>query len=103
MKSHKSPHASWLGTTRSADASPKYLFIFTKFYCQHIPKVVGEKGTYIRWRDGVSVPWDTKHAVAAGLDDEVVSALGTRGGRDDVFDATVSTIATCYSCKNRVW
>lgn len=48
--------------------------------------------SYIRGSDGVAVPGDTEHAVAAGLDDELVSALLACSLWDNVFDAAVSTV-----------
>jgi hypothetical protein len=41
---------------------------------------------YIRRSDGVAVPGNTKHSVAAGLDDNFMLAALTRLRRDDIFD-----------------
>jgi hypothetical protein len=55
------------------------------------------KCTYIRGGDSVPVPWVTEHAVAAGLDDEVVAAMYTCDSGDDVLDAAITAVAPCYA------
>jgi hypothetical protein len=49
--------------------------------------------THIGRGDCITVPWDTKHAVARALDDERVRTLCTVLGLDDVLYATVAAIA----------
>jgi hypothetical protein len=53
--------------------------------------------TDIRRLDGISIPWNTEHAVAAGLDDEFMetSLPSLRG--DDVFDTTIASETTGYA------
>ena len=49
--------------------------------------------TYVRRGNGVAVPGDTEHAVAAGLDHEFMLSRLDDVSRNDIFDATVTTVA----------
>jgi len=52
---------------------------------------------YIRRLDGVSIPRDTEHPIAAGLNDEFVIALYLHIVWDDILHATVASKATSYA------
>ena len=52
------------------------------------------------WRGNcIAVPRHAEHAVAAGVDDEVVRALLARVVWDDVFDASVAAVSPGYPCR----
>jgi len=70
VKSQRRCHAGILGTTRSAEASWKYLLCYRMGERSHVP-LRGEKAD-IRWLDGVAVPRDAEHSVAGGLGNEGV-------------------------------
>ena len=59
-----------------------------------LAQYIWEEGTYVRGSDGVSVPWNTEHTVAAGLDDELVRPGLAGLGGNDVFDAPVAPSAS---------
>ena len=50
--------------------------------------------TYVWRRDGVSIPWDTKHAVTARFYDELVLACLHNAPRYDVLHAPVPAVAS---------
>jgi len=52
---------------------------------------------YIRRLDGISIPRDTEHPIAAGLNDELVIALYLHIVWDDILHATVASKATSYA------
>jgi len=52
---------------------------------------------YIRRLDCVSVPRDTKHPVATGLNDEFMMTLFLCFVWDDIFHTTVTSEATSYA------
>ena len=83
----KSP--SWLGTTRSAEARLKYLFIFINRISVETMKC--HRTTHVGRCNSVAVPWYTKHSIAAGLNDEFTKALFDDVRGEDKFDSTVST------------
>jgi len=56
--------------------------------------VEGCRGTYIGRLDGVPVPRNAKHSIAAGFRDERVRALLTRFDWDNVLDTSVATEAS---------
>ena len=107
VKSHSKCQASMFGTTRSADASEKNLFIcFTHHSKRQYPVRVREKRggeerrrplTYIWGSDSIAVPWNTKHPIACGFDDKVMGSFLASFGRDDVLDSAISAEATCDS------
>ena len=56
---------------------------------------------YIGRSDGIAVPGDAEHAVAAGLDDKFVfPSLDSLAG-NDVFDAAIATPASSDSLERR--
>ena len=54
----------------------------------------GRRETYIGMLDGVTVPRNTKHAVAAGFNHEFVLSGLDDVSRNDIFDATVTAVAS---------
>jgi hypothetical protein len=70
VKSQRRCHAGIFGTTRSAEASWKYLLGYRTGERSHVP--LREEEADIRWLDGVAVPRDTEHSVARGLGNEGV-------------------------------
>ena len=50
--------------------------------------------SYVRRINRVTGPRYTKHAVAAGLDDDFMLSSLDCGGRNDVLDATVAAISS---------
>lgn len=57
-----------------------------------------EKAVRVRGLDGIAIPRNTEHTVAARLDDELVCALRARLGRNDVLNAAVATVPASDPC-----
>ena len=91
VKSQRRCHAGIFGTTRSAEASWKYLLGYRPGERSHAP-LRGEK-TNIRWLNAVAVPRDAEHSVAGGLSNEGVRDLLSFLERNYVVDSSVATEA----------
>jgi hypothetical protein len=59
--------------------------------------VLKRKQVYIWRRDGVTIPWHAKHAVAAGLDDHRIVAVTNSFRRNDMFNSAISAVAASNS------
>ena len=60
-----------------------------------LAQYIWEEGIYVRGSDGVSVPWNTKHAVAAGLDDDLVITLLDGFTGNNVIDSAIASVTSC--------
>jgi hypothetical protein len=89
VKSQRRPQAVILGTTRSAEASWKYLLGYRPVSASACRK--SGEDTNIRWLNAVTVPRDAEHSVASGFGNEGVCSTFAHIGRNDIFDSPVAT------------
>jgi len=89
VKSQRRPQAVILGTTRSAEASLKYLLGYRLVSASTCRKT-GEDMN-IRWLDAVTIPRDAKHSVTSGFGNEGECSMFACIERNDVLDSPVAT------------
>lgn len=89
VKSQRRPQAVILGTTRSAEASWKYLLGY-RLVSASACRTSG-KDMNIRWLNAVTIPRDAEHSVASGFGNEGECSMFASIGRNDVFDSPVAT------------
>jgi hypothetical protein len=95
VKSQRRPQAVILGTTRSTEASLKYLLGYRPVSASACRK--SGEDMNIRWLNAVTIPRDAKHSVASGFGNEGVCSTFARIGRNDVFDSPVATETASYT------
>lgn len=92
VKSQRRPQAVILGTTRSAEASWKYL-LGCRLVSSSACRKSGEDMN-IRWLNAVTIPRDAKHSIAGGFGNEGVCSTFARIGWNDIFHPPVATEIT---------
>ena len=88
-KSQRSPQAVILGTTRSAEASWKYLLGYRPVSSSACRK--SGEDMNIRWLNAVTIPRDAEHSIASGFGNKGVCSMFADMERNDVFDSPVAT------------